>query len=95
MSAYLIVQATITDDLRFHEYREAVIPFIAGFGGKLAARGAKVEVFEGDHDARPVAMFEFPDIEAIRAFWNSPDYAPIKKLRDGAATMNVWAFAGL
>ena len=59
----------------------------------FAVRG-KVEVLEGEHDTRPVVMFEFPSMEAIHAFWNSPDYVPIKKLRDGAATLNVWAFPG-
>jgi uncharacterized protein (DUF1330 family) len=95
MSAYFIVQATITDQAQFQKYREAVVPFIASFGGKFAARGAKVEVFEGEHDMRSVVMFEFPDMKAIRAFWNSPDYEPIKKLREGAATLNVWAFPGV
>jgi uncharacterized protein (DUF1330 family) len=37
-------------------------------------------------------MFEFPDIEAIHAFWNSPDYIPIKKLREGVVSLDVWAF---
>ena len=53
-----------------------------------------VEVLEGEHDERPVVMFEFPNMEAIHAFWNSPDYVPIKKLREGIATLNIWAFAG-
>jgi uncharacterized protein (DUF1330 family) len=95
MSAYLIVQATITDEPQYQKYREAVVPFIARFGGKFAARGAKVEVLEGDHDTRSVVMFEFPTMEAIHAFWNSPDYVPIKKLREGVATINVWAFPGV
>ncbi len=94
MSAYFIVQATITDEPRFQKYREVVVPFIARFGGKLTARGAKVDVLEGEHDTRPVVMFEFPSMEAIHAFWDSPDYVPIKKLREGAATINVWAFPG-
>jgi uncharacterized protein (DUF1330 family) len=95
MPAYFIVQATVTDEPRFLKYREAVVPFIASFGGKFAARTAKVEVFEGEHDTRPVVMFEFPSMEAIHAFWNSPDSVPIKKLREGAATINVWAFPGV
>jgi uncharacterized protein (DUF1330 family) len=95
MSAYFIVQATITDEPRYQKYREAVVPFIARFGGKLVAGRAKVEVFEGEHDTRPVVMFEFPNMEAIHAFWDSPDYVPIKKIREGAATINVWAFSGL
>ncbi len=91
---YFVFQATIHDEPQFRRYRKAVVPFIASFGGKLAARGAKVEVFEGEHDAQPVVMFEFPDMEAIHACWNSPDYVPIKKLREGIATLNVWAFSG-
>ena len=60
MSAYFVVQATIEDEPQYQKYREAVVPLIARFGGKLAARGAKVEVLEGEHDTRPVVMFEFP-----------------------------------
>jgi uncharacterized protein (DUF1330 family) len=95
MTAYLIVQSTITDEPQFQKYREAVVPFIAGFGGKFAARGAKVEILEGEHDTRSVVMFEFPTMEAIHAFWSSPDYVPIKKLRDGIATLDIWAFPGV
>jgi uncharacterized protein (DUF1330 family) len=45
---------------------------------------------EGEHHACPVVTFEFADMEAIHAFWDSPDYVPIKKLREG--TMNIWPF---
>lgn len=94
MPAYFVVQGTISDQARFQKYREVVVPFIAGFGGRLVAVNGKVDVLEGEHDTRPVVMFEFPDMEAIHAFWDSPDYVPIKKLREGAATLNVWAFPG-
>ncbi|MHC4047575.1 DUF1330 domain-containing protein [Bradyrhizobium sp. 23AC] len=95
MPAYFIVQSTITDEAQYQKYVQSVVPLITKFGGKLGARGAKVEVLEGQHDQRPVVMFEFPDIQAIEGFWNSPDYVPIKKLRQGIATMNIWAFPGV
>lgn len=34
-------------------------------------------------------------MEAIQAFWNSADYVPVKKLRESAATIDVWAFPGV
>jgi integrase len=34
-------------------------------------------------------MQEFPSMEAIHAFWNSPKYVPKKKLRQDAATANI------
>jgi uncharacterized protein (DUF1330 family) len=95
MAAYFVVQATVTDEPQFQKYREAVVPFIAGFGGKIVARGAQVAVLEGAHDTRPVVMFEFPTMEAIHAFWDSPDYVPIKKMREGIATIDIWAFPGI
>lgn len=59
MPAYMVVQSTITDEAQFQKYRQAVVPFIAGFGGKLVARGAKVDVLEGEHDSRPVVLLAF------------------------------------
>jgi uncharacterized protein (DUF1330 family) len=94
MPAYLVVQATANNEPQYQKYREALLPFLTQFGGRLVAKGAKVEVLEGEHDMRPVAMFEFPTMDAIRDFWKSPEYVPIKKLRDGAATVTVWAFPG-
>ena len=35
MPAYLVVQATITDEPQYQKYREAVVPFIASFGGRF------------------------------------------------------------
>jgi uncharacterized protein (DUF1330 family) len=42
-----------------------------------------------------MVMFEFPSIDAVHAFWNSPDYVPIKKLREGAAVLDIWAVEGV
>ena len=95
MAAYLMVQATINNDTQFLKYREAVIPLIMKFGGKVVVRGGKVEVLEGQPDGRPMVVFEFPSMETIHAFWTSPQYVPVKAIRDGAATLNVWAVPGV
>ena len=94
MAAYLMVQSTISDQAQYQKYRDAVLPLIASFGGKVIVRGA-VEVFEGEPDARPMVAFEFPWLEAVHAFWDSPDYVPVKKLREGVAILNIWAVPGV
>lgn len=95
MAAYLIVQATVGNEPQFQRYREAVVPLIARFGGRFIVRGAEIEVLEGHHDGRRMVIFEFPSIDAIHAFWNAPEYGPVKKIREGAATVDVWAVAGV
>lgn len=94
MAAYMLVQGTISDEKRYGEYRQAVVPLIEAFGGKHV-RGGTVELLEGQRDERRIALFEFPSMEAIRAFWNSPEYGPIKELRRGVAALEIWAIPGL
>ena len=58
MPAFFVVQNTIKDEAQYQKYVQAVVPFMATFGGKLVAKRAKVEILEGEHDQRPVVMFE-------------------------------------
>jgi uncharacterized protein (DUF1330 family) len=95
MAAYLMVQTTVTDEARFQKYRDAYAPVMAKFGGKFIVRRGAVDVLEGEHDSRPMVVFEFPTMEALHGFWHSPDYVEAKKLRTGAATMTVWAVPGV
>ena len=95
MPAYFIVQSTISDEAQYQKYRDAVIPMMAGYGAKIVVRGAKVEALEGHHDGRRMVIFEFPSMAAIKAFWESPEYVPVKKIREGAAVLDVWAVEGV
>ena len=95
MAAYMIVRIAISDEAQYAKYRTAVVPLITKFGGKSVIRGgAKAEILEGRNDGKSLVAFEFPSLEAIHAFWNSPEYAPVKKLRQGAADLDVWAVEG-
>lgn len=95
MAAYLIVQGTITDEVQYQKYREAVVPLIARHGGRFLVRGGAVETLEGAPDERRPVIFEFPSMAALHAFWDSPDYVPVKKLREGVADFDVWAVEGV
>ena len=93
MSVYLLVGGTVTDEQAWARYREAVVPLIARFGGKHLTKGETPERLEGSDDWR-VALFEFASMDALQAFWTSPEYRPVRALRDGAATLDIWAVPG-
>jgi uncharacterized protein (DUF1330 family) len=95
MAAYMIVQITITDEEKYKHYRTSVVPLIAKFGGKIVVQRGPVELLEGNHDGRRMVMFEFPSMEALHAFWNSPEYVPVKELRRDAANLDIWAVPGV
>lgn len=94
MTAYVLVQGSINDEEQYGKYRQAVIPLIEKFGG-MHVRSGTVELLEGRQDERRIALFEFPSIEAIRAFWNLPEYSLVKEFRRGAAELEIWAIPGL
>jgi uncharacterized protein (DUF1330 family) len=94
VSALLIIQASVLRKDDYKAYQAAVQPLIASFGGKLKGSGVGLEVLEGTHDGRRLVVFEFPSIDAIHGFWRSPEYRKVKKLREGAAKIDVWAVPG-
>jgi uncharacterized protein (DUF1330 family) len=94
-AAYLIVQIKITREEGWPEYRQKVTKLFAQHGGRYLVRGGPVEVLEGSYDGRRLVVFEFPSMEAIRSVWHSPEYAEVKKLREGAGELDVWALPGV
>lgn len=91
MSALLIIQASVLKKDDYKAYQVAVQPLMEAHGARLRATGTQLEVLEGAHDGRRLVVFEFPSMDAIRAFWGSPQYKQVSKLREGAARIDVWA----
>jgi len=96
MPAYLVVQLQITREEAWPEYRRRAFELVARYGGKTIVGGGAVEVLEGSsYDGRKIRIIEFPSMETIRAFWHSSEYTEIKKLREGAGIVDVWAVPGV
>lgn len=93
MAAYMIVLAKITDRERFLSgYGQAAAALIQKHGGRYLLRGPGVQVLEGDWgDGAGAVISEWPDMPTLRAFWDSPEYAEVKKLREDIADCRVWA----
>jgi uncharacterized protein (DUF1330 family) len=91
MPAYMIITAKIADrDAFIAGYGKAAAELVARFGGRYVLRAPGAELLEGSFGERAsVVISEWPDREAARRFWNSPEYADVKTLRDGLAECQV------
>ena len=89
--AYLVVQGKVTDREGFKAYSAALPPIYRKYGGYYVAMtpAPLLEVMEGEPEQRSVVIAKFPSKEAARNFWNSPEYAAAKKLRDGKGSFYV------
>lgn len=85
MPAYVIVNVTVRDPVRYEEYKRLATPTVSAYGGRYVARGGPVEVREGDWSPSRLVVLEFPSVERARAWWDSPEYAPAKAVRQSCA----------
>src|SRR5258708_38752114 len=86
MPAYYIGEHAITDAAVFDEYLALVIPMIERFGGRYLTKRGSHEVLEGDWKPNRVVIVEFPDMASIRAWYSAPEYQPLIRMRQRAAT---------
>jgi uncharacterized protein (DUF1330 family) len=91
MPAYMIITAKITDrDAFITGYGTAAAKLVEKFGGRYVLRSPGAELLEGGFgDGASMVISEWPDREAAKRFWNSPEYAEAKKLREGIADVQV------
>jgi uncharacterized protein (DUF1330 family) len=94
MAAYLIAEVEITDPSRYERYKALTSASIAVHGGRYLVRGGAAEPLEGAPPKRIVVM-EFPDMDAARRWYNSPEYAEAKALRQEIATARLLLAEGM
>ena len=89
MPAYLVANIEITDPIGFEAYREGVPAVIARFGGRYLVRGNPLTIVEGKPFFTRLTVVEFASMEALRTFYDSPEYAPLLAIRTASSTSNV------
>ena len=95
MRGYLVATVEITDPEGFGRYGEAVSPLVARHGGRYLIRGGEAETREGAPMTRRQVVIEFPSMEAARAFYDDPDYAPVRAMRFASASTNLALVPGI
>ena len=85
MPAYVLANIAILDPVRYEDYKRMVPATLAPFGGRFIVRGGETDVLEGDWRPSRLVLLEFPSVERARAWWNSPEYAEARGLRQATS----------
>jgi uncharacterized protein (DUF1330 family) len=82
MAVYVIADIKVTDEAWIPEYAKAAHEIVHKHGGRYLARSANVKTLEGKPlDTTLIAIVEFPNEEAVKAFASDPAYARYAKMR--------------
>ena len=97
MPAYVIVETDVHDPEQYEQYKAASPGAVAAGGGRFVARGGELAVLEGDWNPSRLVVLEFPDLKTVKEWYASERYQDdeAKKLRDGAAELNIVAVQGV
>ena len=94
MAAFLLSEnLEIIDAVKMDEYRALIGPQLRQFGGAYRAVG-QPEVVEGEWQPRSLVLIEFEDMAALRRWYDSAEYAPLKELRLAASRSNIVLLEG-
>jgi uncharacterized protein (DUF1330 family) len=89
MAAYVVATVQVTDPTQYKEYMALAPIAIAKYGGKYLTRGGAMETMEGDEQTKRVVLLEFPDMDAARNFYDSPEYRAAREKRKDAAIFQL------
>ena len=76
MPAYIVVNATITDQALLDEYVAAAGATLGGHQLKVHVANNEATILEGDAGER-IVVLEFPSRDAAMAWYQSPEYQAI------------------
>lgn len=95
MPAYVIANIRVQDAEAYEEYRRVVPAVIERFGGRYLVRGGRSDALEGDMTLGRVIILEFPSYEDARSWYDSPEYAAAKEIRQGCSIGDVLIVEGV
>lgn len=95
MVAYVINDMEVTDPQLLDEYKKLSPPTVAQYGGRFLARGGQLETLEGAWSPKRLVILEFPSLAQAKAWVNSPEYAPARRLRQKASRSNIVVVEGV
>jgi uncharacterized protein (DUF1330 family) len=94
MPAYVVYQGEIHDAARYEEYVGQVVPNVLGAGGRFVIVGGDGLALEGELTTSRTILIEFPTRQAALDWYSSEEYTAIKKIREKAASGNLYVLDG-
>ncbi|MBC8280780.1 MAG: DUF1330 domain-containing protein [Chloroflexi bacterium] len=88
-AGYIVGDIEVTDPDTYSQYAAGVPATVAAYGGRYLIRGVSGEVLEGGWTPKRLVVLEFESIQRAKEWYNSPEYADLKKIRQSASKGNL------
>ncbi|GGK93248.1 DUF1330 domain-containing protein [Nocardia jinanensis] len=83
MPAYVIANVEVLDEEASWAYAPVAQQSILDHGGRYLVAGPTSDTVEGSWDLPRLLIIEFPDMDRIRQWYDSPEYRRARRIREG------------
>lgn len=94
MSAYFIALINIHDSAKYEEYLAGFDQVFEQYQGEVVVVEDEPRVLEGEWPAGRTVLIKFPTEDALRSWYDSPEYQNLAKLRHVAAKASAAIVTG-
>ena len=91
--ACIVGRVTVKDARKWAAYRAGVPATLSPWNATLVARGAQPVVLAGASDETDMVVIRFPDLAAVRGWYDSAAYQALIPLREEAADVVIVGYA--
>ena len=95
MKGYVIALVDVKDPEGYAVYSKQVPATIEKYGGRYLVRGGKTEVREGEWPGPRTVILEFPSLARALEWYESPEYKPLRPIRQANSTAHFAFFEGV
>jgi len=92
---YVIAEVEVTDPAAMNKYGEKVPETLAPFNHHYVVLSHKIQCLEGDPPKGGVVIIAFDSAEKAREWYDSPAYAAVRPIRQGAAKSRIFIVEGV
>jgi uncharacterized protein (DUF1330 family) len=93
--AYVVADIEVLDAEAYEDYKRLSTAAVETYHGRWLVRGGEVEELEGDWRPHRIVVLEFDDADAARRWYDSPEYAEARAVRQRAARSSMLLVEGV
>jgi uncharacterized protein (DUF1330 family) len=95
MPAYLLALRKVTDPEKMKQYISRIVPMLEKRNARYLTGTEGHHVLSGGFHPDRAVLIEFPDMQAIEAWYRSPEYQPLDALRKACGEEILIAIDGV
>ena len=93
--AYVVADIEVQDPAAYERYKELSSAAVDAYGGRWLVRGGHISGLEGEWAPSRLVIIEFDDEAAAQRWYDSPQYAEAREVRQAAARSSMLVVTGV